>query len=384
MKYPMILNACFTLSLFAAASCSSPDSASNAKSEGGVAGSFFSSHEPLSLTLKAEFSKTFQDAHIGPANTSGEEPIKASFPVQIEYTDSRGTLFSVAAQSKIRGERTLTACAFPKIKLKLAKEDIAKAPLFEGAHNLKVGTHCNDRDGIDGFGKIDNDKGNFRESFVYHLFPLLGIDGQKSRPAVITYVESSNGSSLTRQAFLFEDADLLAKRLGGKALESADGNFTADQAKRFDRSQAAVVSLFEAFIGNWDYVIDTQDWQGNQALYAKNVEILELADGRIVPIASDFDLSAMVSGYVGESSPLGGMSFQKMTKDLAEANIETSLNRLVDRFTKEELKQASIPFQGKKDELLKALTAYPMDDEGRSSMAIYIEAFYQKLPLILN
>lgn len=88
------------LALSPGCSSESGDSQSSSAAELGekpaAESELFKNQEPLCLTLKASFDKVFKDAHIG-GYPNGEEPVKASFPLTIQYTDATGTTFSTEA-----------------------------------------------------------------------------------------------------------------------------------------------------------------------------------------------------------------------------------------------------------------------------------------------
>lgn len=364
--------------VFAAACTAQNDSDSESSPDDGHAAPsnhLFASNDALDLTFEASFAKVFKDSNVGPGSNLLLPVTKEYFPMVTKYEDPQQMPMSVAGKFRIRGERTVRLCAFPKIRVKIAKEALPGAPLFQGASELNIGTHCDDKDDIDPYGKILNEKSSYRESFVYRLFHVLGIPGQMSRPLRATYVDPVAGTSITRQSFVFESIDTMAARVNGKALESDTGEFTSEQWARIDRKQAAKVYLFEVLAGNWDYSI----YGGNNGgtLYVHNVEIVELPDGRLLPIANDFDISTMVNARISISDPTGGMEFIEPTKEASDADISKSLSSLGDfGVTTDEVREAAASFVEKKDAMLAELSPYPMDNEGKALIKLRIESFF--------
>lgn len=331
--------------------------------------SLFDNNEVISLSAEAGFGKAIRDNHVGPVHSMNGPTTKNEFPLKIIYPETDGTTVSLSAKAKFRGAWTLLNCAFPKFKFKIDKNQLVKAPLFKDASNLKVGSHCYPGGSAAG-------DATHRESFIYHLVSILGMPAQKSKPAQINYVDTEENETFVKKAFLFEDGDLMAKRLGGKIIEAdANGIFPKETFDRLDRNQVVFAHLLQIFIGNWDYSIRIDERR------AQNIEMLALTDGRVLAIPSDFNFSTMVTGELADGFG-GGTTNEKAA---AEKFIQKRLLALVTakQISKEELVKAAQIFSGKKENILSSVKTYPLDDEGRDNIRISVEAFYTVLPLVI-
>jgi hypothetical protein len=102
-------------------------------------GSVFSSREIVSWTLTGPFQKYFDLANAGMPD--GIFPPHRETPY-FDATVKLGSL-QLPATVRVRGNSSLQECPFPKLKLKVSKENRAGTP-FSDAREIKIGTHCAD------------------------------------------------------------------------------------------------------------------------------------------------------------------------------------------------------------------------------------------------
>lgn len=232
----------------------------------------FRSHDVLELTLEADFDALDDDR-------SQETEDR---PATLRWTAPDGTSRLQEMQVKTRGKFRLkpSTCPFPPLRLNF-KKDAVTGTVFAGQDKIKLVTHCRDRD--------DYEQNVMKEYLAYRIYNVLTEMSMQVRLARITYVDTSGDSEpVTRLAFLLENDEALAARVGGTLMEvpQADpGNF-ADRA-------AVRLSVFQYLLGNTDWSM----------AYFHNVKLVRTSDGRYVPVPYDFDWSGLVDARYAQPDP---------------------------------------------------------------------------------
>ena len=225
----------------------------------------FGDTTPLELTLTADFGRVFRNR-----DTLSTE----RFPATLTVSDTSGTPVTIALEIAPRGHFRLARqnCSFPPIKLTFA-DGSARGTPFQGQSGIKLGTHCRPTS--------DYVEYVLREHAVYRVHNLITDASLRSRLARITYrPERGSDAPYTTWGLLIEDEDDAARRNGGVIAELRRGRF-AD----LDEEQVRTVGIFEYLIGNTDWSVF--------ALH--NIRLIQRSDGRIIPLAYDFDHSGIVS-----------------------------------------------------------------------------------------
>ncbi len=202
---------------------------------------------------------------------------------------------------RVRGNSSLQECPFPKLKLKVSKEDRAGTP-FADAREINIGSHC--AEGGDGnVGRLRDERAAYREALAYEISEELGFTTPRVRRARIQYHDTTppgadpdtTGWTLTRQALLLENAEVVGERLGGRALD--DEEVAALTDARFPAQLVTELRLFHALLGNWDYGLS----ETGRNLW--NTDVIALPDGSLIPMAGDFDLASWVTGRARLNAP---------------------------------------------------------------------------------
>ena len=205
---------------------------------------------------------------------------------------------------RVRGNSSLQECPFPKLKFKVSREVRPGTP-FAQARELDLGTHCAEG-GWGSIGRLREQKAVYREVLAYEVLRLLEFTSPKVRRALIEYhdttpatnASASGGWRITRNASLLEDIEVVAERLGGRALEDTEA--AALPGTAFGPQAITDLQFFNALIGNWDYAIATD------SIGVWNIEVIELPTGptnQFLPVAGDFDLASWVTGVVRRHRP---------------------------------------------------------------------------------
>jgi len=330
--------------------------------------SVFSSHEIVDWTLTAPFQKYFELAFAG--TPDGIFPPKREKP----YFDGRVKMgdFDVPATLRVRGNSSLQECPFPKLKLKVSKEQRAGTPFFD-AREIKIGTHCAEG-GRGTIGRLRDERAAFREALAYETMGLIGFIAPRVRRARIEYHDTTStneaatvGWQLTRSGIILDDVEVVGERLGGRAL--SDDEVAALETPNFDEQLITDLQLLHALLGNWDYGLPLD----GQGLW--NTDVIELADKKLVPVAGDFDLSSWVTEEVRLSAPHDYRPDLEEVERQAHYEIEqiqkrvgaTSFLASSNRFA---LKRAAIEAQ--------AATAQ-IDETGRTNALRHVTAFFDAL-----
>ena len=234
-------------------------------------GELFASNDLIEFTLEADWKELDWDR-------DQESPER---PGRVLWMTPAGDEIAVPIQLNTRGIFRLKkgTCAFPPFRLGFPVEG-AEGTVFHGQGKLKLVTHCRDRD--------DYEQNVLEEYLVYRIYNLLTDIGFRVRPARITYVDlRGEDDPVTRMAFLIEDEDSMATRLGGMMLEVPSA-----PASSFQQDQAGLMYLFQYMIGN-------TDWSMSRF---HNVKLIRI--GReYFPVPYDFDWSGLVDASYAAPNP---------------------------------------------------------------------------------
>ena len=261
-----------------------------------AAGGILSADSVVEFTLTGPFQQHFDLAFAGLPD--------GIFPPVREKPYFDGILrmagLELPVRIRVRGNSSLQECPFPKLKMKISTNDRKGTP-FSDAREIKIGTHCAEG-GRGTIGRLRDQSAAFREVLAYEVMRLLGFVSPRIRRARVEYQDSSpaafangTGWNIIRMSFLFDHVELVAERLKGRDLEDEEVAALVDAG--FDEQLVTDLKLFHALIGNWDYSLSPN----GQGLW--NMEVIELENGTLVPIAGDFDLSSWVTGEVRVTAP---------------------------------------------------------------------------------
>jgi hypothetical protein len=280
---------------------------------------------------------------------------------------------------RVRGNSSLQECPFPKLKFKVSSEHRVGTP-FADAREIDVGTHCAEG-GRGPIGRLREQTAVFREVLTYEVMQLLDFTTPRIRRARIKYHDttpstnesSSVGWTLTRDASLIEDIEVVAQRLEARALD--DSELESLPGTAFDVQAVTDLQFFEALIGNWDYGIGPE----RQGVW--NMEVLEFTTGTnktYVPVAGDFDLASWVTAVVRHISPYD------YHPELADIEREAlySLERIRAEFPSSQFESARQRFTSKRSLIELKVTSAEVDEEGRVNALQHVTAFYGALEKI--
>ncbi len=225
----------------------------------------FGDTTPLELTLTADFERVFRNR-----DTLSTE----KYPATLSLVDTAGKPVTIALEIAPRGHFRLARenCSFPPLKLTFA-DGSARGTPFQGQGGVKLGTHCRPT--------AEYAEYVLREHAVYRVHNLITDVSLRSRLTRITYRPAAgSGAPHTTWGLLIEDEDDAARRNSGEIVELRRGRF-AD----LDDQEVRTLGIFEYLIGNTDWFLF--------ALH--NIRLVQKGDGRVLPLAYDFDHAGIVS-----------------------------------------------------------------------------------------
>ncbi len=235
----------------------------------------FASHDPLRVTLRADFTQLRRDRRASPDR-----------PATVEV---EGSEVEIPAQVRTRGEFRLdpSNCSFPPLRIDFDGSD-ADGTVFEGQDDLKLVSSCRP-------GRSRYDELVRLEYLAYRAYQEVTDRAFRVRALEVTLVDTAGElEEATRFAFAIEDGDALADRLGGRVFELEEGRRLPPTA--FEPTSAASAAVFNYMIGNVDW----------SAVAGHNVEIVDVgATGIAVPY--DFDFSGLVDAPYAVPPPELGL-----------------------------------------------------------------------------
>jgi hypothetical protein len=236
----------------------------------------FSSNDLIEFVLEANWDQLDDDR-----DQDSEER-----PGRVLWTDPGGLEVAIPIEVKTRGIFRLkkSTCSFPPFRLDFPSEG-TEGTIFNGQDKVKLVTHCRDRD--------DYEQNVLEEYLVYRIYNLLTDISFRVRPARITYVDSrGEDDPVTRMAFLIEDEDAMADRLGGMIM-GVPGAPPSD----FQQDQAALMYVFQFMTGNTDWAMSP----------FHNMKALGVG-GDYFPVPYDFDWCGLVdASYAGPNPKIADL-----------------------------------------------------------------------------
>lgn len=273
---------------------------------------------------------------------------------------------------RVRGNSSLQECPFPKLKLKVSSANRPGTP-FEEAREIDIGTHCAEG-GSGTVGRLRDERAAWREALAYEAMADLGFTTPRVRRARIEYHDTSapdsegrTGWTVRRQALLLEDIEVVAEHHSGRALD--DEEIAKLENAGFDARLITGLRLFHALIGNWDYALS------NNGRNLWNIEVIELPDGLLVPVAGDFDLASWVTGKQLREAP------HDYRPDLPEAEREAMfrVESIRSSATQEVYASARGRFLEGRTALETRVNHAQVDEAGRTLAREHLRVFYLAL-----
>lgn len=332
--------------------------------------SIFAESSVIAFGLSGGFQTNFEHAFAGtPDGIVPPHRVKEYFDGALQLGSS-----TIPVALRVRGNSSLQECPFPKLKFKVSKANRAGTPFFD-AREIKVGTHCAEG-GRGTIGRLRDERAAFREALAYEVMSALGFAGPRVRRAQIDYRDTSltnsispSGWQVNRHAVILDDIEVVAERLGGRAL--SDDEIAAIENANFD-PQLIDLLLLHALLGNWDFALPAD----GHGLW--NTHVIELPDLRLLPIAGDFDLSSFVTELVRSGAP---GDYHPELGDV-ERQARFTVEGIAARVGSASFALGAARFAGKRAAIEAAIAAAEIDDAGRANAQRHTAAFFDALAAI--
>lgn len=262
----------------------------------------FATTDPLAVTIVADFTTLRDDR--------SESPDR---PAMLVVTADDGSTVEVPAEVRTRGAFRLDPanCTFPPLRIDVDGDAAAATP-FAGQDDLKMVSSC--RPGRDSFDELVHAEylayrivqavtdTSFRVRLLEATFvdaaqtdgaavvTGVGADRAVEGPEVAGGVPGSDTRAETRIAFVIEEDEALARRLGATVFDLEEGKNLP--ATAFDPRSRMTNAVAQYMLGNPDW----SDEAGH------NVEILDRG-GVALAIPYDFDSSGLVDAPYATPPP---------------------------------------------------------------------------------
>lgn len=300
-----------------------------------ASGPLFQRDQPLVFTLEADIHQLRYDR----SQESEERPGRVVLGVSGE-----GDSFPVEVRTRGNFRLQPHICSFPPLRLDFPTDSI-QGSVLEGLNKVKLVTHCGSRDYYE--------QNILEEYLAYRIFNLLTDISFRVQLAAITYVDTSGRDSpISRLAFLIEDEDAVAERLGGEVLEAPRAS-----PNNFQPYQAGLVYLFQYLIGNTDWSL----------VRFHNVKLLRVGYD-FIPLPYDFDFAGFVYTPYADPAP-------KLIREIQDVR-----DRLYRGFCSDGIDYQELfsHFEEVKEPILDLIRSQPALDEGNARRAMeYVDSFYE-------
>jgi len=204
-------------------------------------------------------------------------------PATLKIARADGDTATYDIKIKSRGMTRKTVCSLPPIKMKFPKKNF-------DYNKLKWVITCGNSDSYD--------QAVLKEYMAYKFYRMLSDNGFKTELLRVEYVDTGrDGKSFVRYAFVIEDAESLADRLGGREYSPKVLNTNV-----LNEDQLALFNMFQYMIANTDWAI-----QNRHNLKA----FTDPATKSVLIIPYDFDYAGFVDTHyavVHESMPMDDVS----------------------------------------------------------------------------
>lgn len=328
--------------------------------------SIFSSSSVVELIITGPLQEHFDLAFAG-------QPDGIFPPIREKpYFDGRLAMegFDLPVSLRVRGNSSLQECPFPKLKFKVSKQARPGTPFFD-AREIKIGTHCAEG-GRGTIGRLRHETAAFREALAYEAMHVLGFTAPRVRRAYIEYRDTSStnrsspaGWELARMGFIIDSAEVVAERLGGRALD--DEEVDALIGANFSEELITSLRLFHVLLGNWDYALSLD----GRELW--NTDVIELPNKTLLPVPGDFDLASWVTEEVQLSAP---WDYHPELEDI-DRQARFEVERIQASVSPASFEVAKDRFMQNRAALEAKIESALIDDAGRTNVLRHLTALFR-------
>ncbi len=239
----------------------------------------FASHSPLQVTIAAPLTTLMKDR-------PDEEYLDGAFT----FTGDDGAEQTIDLKVRTRGNyrRAEEHCDFAPIRLNFRKKQLADTE-FAGQDKLKLVTHC------------QNDKSYYeqlvlREYLAYRIYQVMTNNSFGVRLLQVTYIDTEGAKPMTKLAFVIEDDEAVARRVGMKPVR-----ISGTRNEDLDRQQQNLVNVFQYAIGNTEFSLIKAEPDKD---CCHNADLMSATGGPLfTPLPFDFDFAGLVNAPYAQPNP---------------------------------------------------------------------------------
>ncbi|HEY4326956.1 MAG TPA: hypothetical protein VGN20_23420 [Mucilaginibacter sp.] len=250
---------------------------------------------------------------------------------------------------EVRGHFRREHCYLPPLKI-IFKNEASSA--FYKLKSLKLVSNC--------MVSNSDDQNLLKEYLVYKMYNMITDKSFRVRLLNLSYQDSSGKKkTITRHAFLIEDAKELAKRNDCVDWTDVEGKkFTSETT---DRRQMTLVAMFEYMIGNTDWSVPVN--HNIKVIHSKKDSLL-----RPFAVPYDFDFSGLVN-----------TTYSSPDERLEIENVRVRLYRGFPR-AMEELNIATDIFKKQKENIYTLINNFSLlAPYSKKEMTHYLDDFFRTI-----
>lgn len=245
----------------------------------GTADPLFRSQDTLSVEITAPLSTLLR--------TRSETEY---LPGVFSYREADGAKVDLKIRIRTRGNFRNRNCDFPPVTLNFSRTQVA-GTLLDRQNKLKMVVHC----------KITRqyEQAVVREYLAYRLLNTLTDVSFRVRLLQVVWVDSEERrGTMVRSAFLIEDRERLAERIGMQEQEIERTEVSALEPEYLN-----LVSMFQYLIGN----VDFSPLAGSGGECCHNYAMFGNRGDSLVAIPYDFDFAGIVNAPNAIADPERGV-----------------------------------------------------------------------------
>ena len=222
-------------------------------------------------------------------------------PAALIWKSPDGQEITYEVEIKSRGNMRLNTCYYPPIRLKLHDKYFSDGQ-FSGARKLKVVVACK--------GGVSYEQLVLKEYLAYRIYNLLSDLSFQVQLIKLTVKDTEEKvKDRTSLAFVIEDEDDMAQRIGGKIFDPK-----SISRKGLENESYHLLALFQYLIGNTDWFV----------LNKHNTKFVITKDPpAMIPIPYDFDFAGAVNAPYAvphEKIPISSVSERYFIGECDEEN----------------------------------------------------------------
>lgn len=261
-------------------------------------------------------------------------------PAILQILRSPSDTMTLDVEVRSRGNRRKEVCYYPPIRIKFPKQEYSY-------HKLKWVVSCRDSDLYEQF--------LLKEFAAYRMFQTLTDKSFRTHLLRIEFVDTGrDNNTFSRYAFVLENADALADRLGGRVYEPV---ILKEELLNMDH--LALMTMFQYMIMNTDWALRN----------LHNIEIItDRATNSLLAVPYDFDYSGMVNTPYAVPHP---------DLPIKEVTERYNVGLCLDEEAAEETRQL---FMNKRAELEEACQSLPyLTERTKREVQYTLEEFFKDL-----